>query len=70
VCIDLRKERREQKVQGKKEIDNLEAVKNLLLIMLLKQGVDPKLIEIATGMAEKTVRNRFPASLLGERESD
>jgi len=55
-------------MESKKEIDNNEAVKNLLIILLLKQGVDPKLIEIATGMAEKTVRNKFPASLLGKKK--
>lgn len=55
-------------MESKKEIDNNEAIRNLLIILLLKQGVDPKLIEIATGMAEKTVRNKFPASLLGKRK--
>jgi hypothetical protein len=55
-------------VESKKEIDNEDAIKNLLIVLLLKQGVDPKIIEIATGMAEKTVRNKFPASLLGKRK--
>lgn len=56
-------------MESKKEIDNDEAIKNLLIILLLKYGVDPKLIEIATGLAEKTIRNRFPASLLGKKKS-
>ena len=46
----------------KKQIDDIEAVKNLLIINLLKDGVDPKLIELATGIAEKTIRNKFPMS--------
>lgn len=57
-------------MESKKEIDNEEAVKNLLIILLLKQGVDPKLIEIATGIAEKTIRNKFPAGLLGKRKGN
>jgi hypothetical protein len=50
-----------------KEIDVREAIKNLLIISLLKQDVHPRLIEIATGMAEKTIRNKFPTSLLGKK---
>lgn len=57
-------------MENKKEFDNNEAAKNLLILLLLKQGVDPKLIEIATGMAEKAVRNKFPASLLGKRKDN
>jgi hypothetical protein len=44
----------------KRDIGNDEAVKNLLIITLLKDGVDPKLIETATGIPEKTIRNKFP----------
>jgi len=49
----------------KKEIvPNDEAIKNLLIIIALKNGVDPKAIEIATGIIEKTIRNRFPMKLI------
>jgi hypothetical protein len=49
------------KGKGKKNvISDDEAIKNLLIINLLKDGVDPKLIETATGMPEKTIRNKFP----------
>ena len=41
-------------------IDDNEAIKNLLIIGLLKDGVNPKIIAAATGLAEKTIRNRFP----------
>jgi hypothetical protein len=48
----------------KREIDNSEATKNLLIISLLKDGVDPKIIETATGIPEKTIRNKFPMKLI------
>ena len=48
----------------KNQLDNDEALKNLLIIMLLKDGIHPKIIEIATGIAEKTIRNKFPMSLI------
>ncbi len=41
-----------------------EAIMNLLIINLLKDGVSPKAIEIATGIAEKTIRNKFPMKLI------
>ena len=41
-------------------IDDSEAIKNLLIISLLKDGVNPKIVAAATGLAEKTIRNRFP----------
>jgi hypothetical protein len=57
------------KRKGKKNvISDDEAIKNLLIINLLKDGVDPKLIETATGMPEKTVRNKFPMKELGSRK--
>ena len=45
-------------------ITNDEAIKNMLIILALKNGVDPKIIEIATGIAEKTIRNKFPMKLI------
>jgi hypothetical protein len=44
----------------KSVISNEEAIKNLLILNLLENGVDPKLIEKATGIPEKTIRNKFP----------
>lgn len=45
-------------------IPNDEAVKNLLIVLALSNGVDPKAIEIATGITEKTIRNKFPMKLI------
>jgi hypothetical protein len=48
----------------KHELENNEAIKNLLIVFLLKQGVDPKVIETATGIPEMTIRGRFPMKLV------
>jgi len=48
----------------KEQITNEEAIKNLLIVNLLKDGVDPKIISSATGIAEKTIRNNFPMKLI------
>ena len=48
----------------KNQLNSDEAIKNLLIINLLKDGVDPKIISIATGMEEKTIRNKFPMKLI------
>jgi hypothetical protein len=45
-------------------IANDEAIKNLLIISLLKSGVDPKVIEKATGIPEMTIRGKFPMKLI------
>jgi hypothetical protein len=50
----------------KKEIENNEAIKNLLIVSLLKEGVNPKIIESATGIPEKTIRNKFPMKAIKE----
>lgn len=50
------------------QIDNNEAIKNLLIINLLKEGVHPKMIAQATGLAEKTIRNNFPMKLIRKNE--
>ncbi|MGD6810108.1 MAG: hypothetical protein ACQCN3_10470 [Candidatus Bathyarchaeia archaeon] len=50
----------EEKAKRKQPIENNEAIKNLLVISLLKDGVNPKVIETATGIPEKTIRNKFP----------
>jgi hypothetical protein len=44
----------------KETISNEEAIRNLLIISLLKDGVDPKIIEKATGIPEMTIRGKFP----------
>lgn len=57
---------------AKKETDSInheEAIMNLLIISLLKDGVNPKAIEIATGLAEKTIRNRFPMGMIKSEKS-
>jgi hypothetical protein len=53
---------------SKKEISNDEAIKNLLILLLLKEGVNPKIIEIATGIPEMTLRGRFPMKLIKKGE--
>ena len=50
------------------QVDNDEAIKNLLIINLLKDGIDPKAIQIATGISAKTIRNRFPMKLIRGKE--
>ena len=47
-------------MKKKDVIGNEEAIKNLLIITLLKDGVDPKIIETATGIPEMTIRWKFP----------
>lgn len=49
-----------KRTRKKKTIGDEEAIKNLLIVSLLKDNVDPKLIETATGIPEKTIRNKFP----------
>ncbi len=44
----------------KNELPNEVAIRNLLIITLLKDNVDPAVISVATGIPEKTIRNRFP----------
>ncbi|MEM2293476.1 MAG: hypothetical protein QW228_08835 [Candidatus Aenigmatarchaeota archaeon] len=48
----------------KSSISNEEAIRNLLILNLLKDGVDPKLIEKATGIPEMTIRWKFPMKYL------
>ena len=45
-------------------LPNDEAIKNLLIILALQNGADPKLIASTTGIAEKTIRNKFPMKLI------
>lgn len=48
------------KARKKDPINNDEAIKNLLILNLLNDGVDPKAIEVATGIPEMTIRGKFP----------
>ena len=59
-----------KKMSKKNEIDNNEAIKNLLIVQLLKQGVDPKIIEIATGIPEMTIRGKFPMKLVKKSKEE
>jgi len=52
------------KMTKNEPVTNNDAVKNLLIIIALKNGVDPKAIEIVTGIPEKTIRNKFPMKLI------
>jgi hypothetical protein len=55
-------------VSKQREISNEEATKNLLILLLLKEGVNPKAIEIATGIPEMTLRGQFPMKLIKKTE--
>lgn len=46
------------------ELKELQSIKKLLIISLLERNVSARAIESATGIAEKTVRNTFPATLI------
>ena len=56
-------------VKENSKINYEEAILNLLIISLLKQGVNPKVLEIATGISEKTIRNKFPMKLIKNDET-
>ena len=58
------------KMSKKKEVENSEATKNLLIILLLKEGVDPKIIESATGIPEMTIRGKFPMKLIKKSKAE
>ena len=46
--------------EKKHKIDDEEAIRNLLITSLLRDGIDPKIIETATGIPEMTIRGKFP----------
>ncbi len=54
----------------KNEVENNEAIKNLLIVFLLKEGVDPKAIETATGIPEMTIRGKFPMKLIKKNKGE
>ena len=47
-------------MENKKETNNNEAIKNLLVLLLLREGVDPEAIGQALGVSGKTITNRYP----------
>ncbi len=55
---------------SKRVISDEEAVKNLLILLLLKEGVDPKVIEAASGIPEMTIRGKFPMKLIKKPKID
>lgn len=59
-----------EKSKRKEPIENNEAIKNLLIINLLKDGVNPKAIELATGIPEMTIRAKFPMKLIKKNKGD
>jgi hypothetical protein len=50
----------------KKKIEANEAIMNMLIVKLLVDDVDMKLIEGATGLDEKTIYSKFPMKLVKE----
>jgi len=59
-----------KRTQKKSAIGDEEAIKNLLIVSLLKDGVDPKIVETATGIPEKTIRNKFPMKEIKKQKED
>jgi hypothetical protein len=55
---------------SKRIISDEEAVKNLLIILLLREGVDPKVLEYATGIPEMTIRGKFPMKLIKKSKAE
>lgn len=56
--------------KNKNIVPNDEAIKNLLIINLIKDGVDLKIIEQATGIPEMTIRGRFPMKAIKKSLKD
>ena len=54
----------------KTDIEDNEAIKNLLVVLLLKEGIDPKIIETATGIPEMTIRGKFPMKLIRKSKKE
>jgi len=58
-------------MKKKKDIvSDEEAIKNLLIVGLLKDGVNPKIIEKATGIPEMTIRWKFPKKDIKKSEEE
>jgi hypothetical protein len=51
-------------------MSNNEAIKNLLIVLLLREGVDPKAIEAATGIPEMTIRGKFPMKMIKKSKAE
>jgi len=59
-----------KRTRKKNPIGDEEAIKNLLIVRLLKDGVDPKLIETATGIPEMTIRWKFPMKEIKKQKEE
>jgi len=57
------------KKRHKRSISDTEAIKNLLVVGLLKDGVDAKSIAAATGIPEGTIRRRFPMKFVKKTQA-
>jgi hypothetical protein len=69
--VQAHRARREKQVPREKEAERdpvaveLEQIKNLLVLLLLKAGTSSDEIALATGMGASTVRKAFPARGFG-----
>lgn len=55
----MKKQKKEENKNSNEEI-----IINLLILSLLKDGVNPKIIAKATGIPEMTIRWKFPKKLI------
>ena len=59
-----------KRTRKKNAIGDEEAIKNLLIISLLKDGVDPSMIATATGIPEMTIRGKFPMKEIKKQKEE
>ena len=52
------------KMDADKLAVEMEGIKNLLIINLMHDGVDPKVISEATNIPEGTLRRKYPMKLI------
>ncbi len=57
------------KMSEDKQLDNLETIKNLMILSLIHQGVTPEAIAKATGVAPITIRKNFPMKDIKKKAS-
>lgn len=50
----------EEKGKTKEELKELQSIKNLLILQLLKSGTPSEEIALATGMSASIIRGKFP----------
>ena len=51
-----------------RHLKELEIIKKLLIVSLLKSGVSPEIVSKVTGVASKTIQNQFPVKLIAPRQ--